>query len=419
MKAIAMRFSAKTRNTGGHWPAILTAGFLVVLVSYAGPLLVYLQASRAMGVSAAEFSSWVFAISITAGLTSIGLSLWTRAPVVTAWSAPGTVLLISLGTGMPFAEVVGAFLVAAAAILVLGATGLFDRLVAAIPGAVADGMMAGILFGFAVQAMAGAAEAPGVVAILVAGYFAFGALAPRYAMLMLLALGLLLSWAFYGVNPGAVGLALAEPRLTMPAFTLEAALSLALPLVLTTVTGQFLPGLTILRANGYEVAARPIILVSSLASIVAAFFGGITTALAAITLALCAGPESHPDPGRRWMAGVAAGCFFCLGGIFAGSIGRLLALLPAQIIALLAGLALLGAILKSLGDMVAAGRDAQAGLVTFAITTAGVSIWGVGSAFWGVLAGMGAVALTRVVRGDQGRPEPDRPQPATKPEEAR
>lgn len=380
---------------GNHWAGVLSAGFLVVLVSYAGPLLIYLQAAHAMGASPAEFSSWVFAISVSAGVSTILLSIWFRAPVVTAWSAPGTVLLISLGAQMPFAEVVGAFIVAAVAILVLGATALFDRLVTAIPKAVADGMMAGILFGFTAHAMSGIAEAPVVVAILVGAYFAFAAVIPRYTMLVLVALGLALSWTAYGVSPEAVGLALAEPRLTWPAFSVPATLGLALPLVITTVTGQFLPGLTILRANGYDVPARPILVVSSLASIIGALFGGITTALAAITLALCAGPESHPDPRRRWLAGVAAGAFFCLGGVFAGSIGRLMALLPVQIIGLLAGLALLGAILKSLGDMVGAFEDAQAGLVTFAITTAGVSIWGIGSAFWGVVAGVSAVAITR------------------------
>jgi benzoate membrane transport protein len=393
-----MAVQEEARAAGGHWAGIVSAGFLVVLVSYSGPLLIYLQAAHAMGVSAAEFSSWVFAISIAGGVTSIALSCWTRAPVATAWSAPGTVLLISLGTRLPFAEVAGAFLVAAAVILLLGVTGLFDRIVRAIPGAVADGMMAGILFGFAVDATGGIAEAPLIVAVLLAAYFAFSVLAPRYTMLLLLAIGLAISWQVYGVEPGAVGIAFAEPQLTLPRFSLEATLSLALPLVITTLTGQFLPGLTILKANGYEVAARPVIVVTSLASMLAAFFGGITTALAAITLALCAGPEAHPDPRRRWLAGVAAGVFFCVGGVFAGSIGRLLALLPVQVIAMLAGLALLGAIGKSLTDMLSQRGEVQAGLVTFAITTADVSLWGVDSAFWGVLAGIGAVAITRLVR---------------------
>lgn len=380
---------------GSGWLEILTAGFLVVLVCYAGPLLIYQQAAHAMGVSAAEFSSWIFAISIAAGVTCIVLSFWMRAPIATAWSAPGTVLLISLGTRLPMAEVVGAFFVAAAAILFLGISGLFDRLVRAIPRAVADGMMAGILFGFGVDAMGGFAKAPGVIVLLLGAYFALQVLLPRLTMLALLTLGLVISWQGYGVQLDTIGLQLAAPKFTTPQFSVQAMLGLALPLVITTVTGQILPGMTILRANGYQTPARPILIVTSLASMVGALFGGITTALAAITLALCAGPDAHPDPDRRWLAGVAAGVFFCIGGIFAGSIGALLALLPTEIIAMLAGLALLGAITKSLTDMLTAGTDVQAGLVTFIVTTADVSLWGISSAFWGVVAGVGAVIITR------------------------
>lgn len=397
-----MTISTPIEPDEGHWAGVISAGFLVVLVSYAGPLLIYLQAANAMGASAAEFSSWVFAISVGAGIASIVLSVWTRVPVATAWSAPGTVLLISLGTGLPFAEVVGAFLVAAVVILVLGASGLFDRFVALIPRAVADGMMAGILFGFGLQAMEGIAEAPFIVGGLLVAYFALMASVPRYTLLILLAIGLALSWQVYGVSPEAIGIGFAEPRFTAPAFSIEAVLSLALPLVLTTLTGQFLPGITILRANGYSVSARPLIVVSSIASIFAAFFGGITIALAAITLALCAGPEAHPDPRRRWLAGVAAGVFFCLGGIFSGSLAGLLTLLPVEIIAMLAGLALLNAILRGMTDMLASTEDAQAGLVTFIVTTTGVSIAGVSSAFWGVVVGIGAVAVTRAVRRLRG-----------------
>lgn len=397
-----MAISTSTEPDGGHWAGVISAGFLVVLVSYAGPLLIYLQAANAMGASAAEFSSWVFAISVGAGIASIVLSVWTRVPVATAWSAPGTVLLISLGTGLPFAEVVGAFLVTAVVILVLGASGLFDRFVALIPRAVADGMMAGILFGFGLQAMEGIAEAPFIVGGLLVAYFALMASVPRYTLLILLAIGLALSWQVYGVSPEAIGIGFAEPRFTAPAFSIEAVLSLALPLVLTTLTGQFLPGITILRANGYSVSARPLIVVSSIASIFAGFFGGITIALAAITLALCAGPEAHPDPRRRWLAGVAAGVFFCLGGIFSGSLAGLLTLLPVEIIAMLAGLALLNAILRGMTDMLASTEDAQAGLVTFIVTTTGVSIAGVSSAFWGVVVGIGAVAVSRAVRRLRG-----------------
>lgn len=379
-------------------PSTVTAGFLSVLVSYAGPLLIYLQAARAMGASDAGFSSWVMAISLAAGATSIGLSLLTRAPIVTAWSAPGTVLLISIGSDLPFSDVVGAFLVSALVILALGITGLFDRLVAAIPKPVASGMMAGILFGFGLTAMGAIGTAPVIFAVLVTAYLVFTVLLPRYAVVIMLAVGLLLAWLVEGVPMGEIRLTLAHPVLTWPTFSVQALAGLALPLILTTLTGQFLPGMAILRANGYRVAARPIVVICALASLPSALFGGITTALASITLALCAAPDAHPDTARRYAAGVACGLFFCLGGLLAGTIVQLLTLLPVAVIALLAGLALLGAIAKSLGDTLSpegtTPSDRQAGLLAFMVTTSGVSLLGIGAAFWGVAVGMAAVALS-------------------------
>lgn len=378
-------------------PSTVTAGFLSVLVSYAGPLLIYLQAARAMGVTDAAFSSWVMAISIAAGLTSIALSLMTRAPIVTAWSAPGTVLLISTGAGMPFSDVVGAYVVTALVILALGVTGLFDRLVAAIPRPVASGMMAGILFGFGLKAMGAMATAPAIFAVLVAAYLVFSVLLPRYAVVIMLVLGLLLAWLVEGVPMGDVRATFASPVLTWPSFSVQALAGLALPLILTTLTGQFLPGMAILRSNGFQVAARPIVVLCALASLPSALFGGITTALASITLALCAAPDAHRDPARRYAAGVACGVFFCVGGLLAGTIVQLLTLLPVAVIALLAGLALLGAILKSLTDTLSpdgsSPADRQAGLLAFLVTTSGVSLMGIGSAFWGVVVGIAAVGL--------------------------
>ena len=184
----------------------------------------------------------------------------------------------------------------------------------------------------------------------------------------------------------------------------EALLGLALPLFVTTLTGQFLPGMAILRANGYAVSARPVLVLAGLASLPAALFGGITTALAAITLALCAGSDAHPDPDRRYAAGVAAGAFFCLGGIFAGSVVAPLALLPVEMIALLAGLALLGAILKSLTDTVTAPENVQAGLLTFIVTTADIDLLGIGSAFWGIVVGVASVHTVRFARRIRATP---------------
>ncbi len=373
------------------------AGFLAVLVSYAGPLLIYLSAAEAMGVSKDGFSSWVFAISVAAGLSSIGLSLWFRVPVAMAWSAPGTVLLISLGTSLSPAEMVGAYMAVAAVLVLIGISGAFERLVQFLPPSVTNGMMAGILFGFGLKAAGGLATDPAAIALLIIVFAGCAVIIPRYAMLFLLASALLISAVFYDASVGTVNVAFAHLEITGPAFSTGAMLSLALPLLITTLSGQYLPGMAILRASGFNISANPILIVGGFVSVAAAFLGGITTALASITAAFCAGPDSHEDPNRRYVAGIACGVFFCLGGVFAGSIVEILILLPSALIALLAGLALLQPILKFVEAMLAS-DNAQAGLLTFMFTASGVSLFGIGSAFWGVVIGIAVHFLARAVR---------------------
>lgn len=375
----------------------IVAGFLVVLVSCAGPLLIFLQSARAMGVSEADFSSWVAAISATAGVASIVLSLGLRAPVLVAWSAPGVVLLGSVGPGLPFSDIVGAYLVAGLAVLVIGATGLFDRLMAIVPKAVASGMMAGILFRFGADALTGFGTAPVLVGALLLAFVVLSTVTPRFALIWLLAATLALTFARLGATEGPAQVFPAL-RLTWPTLSAEAVLGLALPLILTTLTGQFLAGLAILKANGFDVPARPVLMLSGLVSLAGALFGGITTALAAITMALGASTESHPDPARRYVAGVAAGVFFLLAAVFAGTIGWLMISIPGELIALLAGLALLGAIAKGLGDMLTSGPDIQAGMLTFVTSASGFAILGIGSAFWGLVVGIVAVHAARLAR---------------------
>lgn len=373
------------------------AGFLAVMVSYSGPLLVYLSASEAMEISTSMFVSWVFAISIAAGLSSIFLSLWLRVPISMAWSAPGTVLLISIGTSMSIAEIITAYLVVAVSLILIGLSGLFEKLVRLLPPAVTNGMMAGILFGFGLRAAQGFATDPVIVGVLIAAFVVLTVLVPRYAVLCLLGIAVLLTALFYEAPIGDVGLKVATPVLWMPELSVTAIATLALPLLITTLSGQYLPGVAILRANGFAVSTRPILVVGGVASAGAAFFGGISIALASITAAFCASSDSHEDPSRRYIAGVASGCFYCLGGLFAGSIVGFLILLPAAVIALLAGLALLPAIQKFMTDMLA-GDDVQAGLLTFLFTTSGMTMFGIGSAFWGVLIGLLATLILRNVK---------------------
>lgn len=381
------------------------AGFLAVIVSYAGPLLIYLSAAETMGISKDGFSSWVFAISVAAGLSSIGLSLWFRVPIAMAWSAPGTVLLISLSTSLSPAEMVGAYLAVAVVLIIIGVSDVFERLVKLLPPSVTNGMMAGILFGFGLKAAGGLATDPAAIALLIVVFAFCAVIFPRYAMLVLLASALLISAAFYDASVGTVGIAFATLELAGPEFSTGAMLSLALPLLITTLSGQYLPGVAILRASGFQISANPILIVGGLVSVAAAFLGGITTALASITAAFCAGPDSHENPDRRYVAGIACGVFFCLGGVFAGSIVETLVLLPSALIALLAGLALLQPILKFTSAMLAS-DDAQAGLLTFMFTASGVSLLGIGAAFWGVVVGISFQLLTKAALTFSGVSKP-------------
>ncbi|MED5500996.1 MAG: benzoate/H(+) symporter BenE family transporter [Pseudomonadota bacterium] len=365
----------------------VTAGFMAVLISYAGPLAIFFQAAQSADISNAMMTSWIWAISIGAAATGILLSLWLKVPVITAWSAPGTALLVTLFPGLSLNEAVGAYITAAAIILVIGITGTFDRLVAAIPRGIASAMLAGILFQFGLGVFTSLESTLALAAGMLVTYLVFKRLAPRYCLVLLVIVGMALAVLLEGASLEGVGIELATPTLIRPEWSWHATLSLAIPLVMVSLSGQFLPGMAILRGAGYATPARSILAVTSLASMVMALFGGITTVIAAITAAICTGREAHDDPGKRYVAGVANGVFYLIGGTFAGTIVALFAALPGTFVAVLAGLALIGAISANITHAIEAADHREASIVTFMATASGVSLLGLGSAFWGVVIG--------------------------------
>ncbi|MBK4737656.1 benzoate/H(+) symporter BenE family transporter [Noviherbaspirillum pedocola] len=366
----------------------VTAGFLAVLVSYSGPLVIFYQAAQAGHMSNDMFASWVWGISIGAALSGTYLSWKLRIPVITAWSAPGTALLLSLFPSISMQEVVGAYITAAVLILALGATGGFERLMALIPKGVASGMMAGILFPFGLNAFKAVSTLPLLALAMIVAYLVFKRLFPRYCIVLLLLFGSVLAVLTGSTHFSEVRLQLVVPHLIMPAWSWTSTFSLALPLVLVTLTGQYLPGMTVLKMSGYQSPARPIITANSLASVLVAPFGGITIAIAAITAAVCTGDEAHHDPAKRYVAGIANGLFYLVGGMFGGTLVLLFAALPRELIAVLAGMALLGAIMVNLAGIVAAQDHREAALISFAATASGMTFLGLGSAFWGIVVGM-------------------------------
>ncbi|MEK6668910.1 MAG: benzoate/H(+) symporter BenE family transporter [Pseudomonadota bacterium] len=368
----------------------ITAGFLAVLISYAGPLLICFQAAQSAHASPEMLASWVWAISIGAGVSGIALSWWLKAPVVTAWSAPGTALLITLFPHLSLNEAVGAYLTAGAIVLAIGLSGSFDALMRHIPKGVAAGMMAGILFQFGAKAFKAVETLPVLTLCMVAAFLVFKRWRPRYHMLMVLALGVAL--AAFGpfstpIPWSQMPLSLTVPVFIQPAWSWASTLSLAIPLVVVSLSGQYLPGMAILRAAGYDTAAKPIMVGTSLASLAVACFGGITIVLAAITAALCTGRDAHEDPGKRYIAGIANGVFYIVGGSMVGTILWLFAALPPAFIAVLAGLALLGAITANITHAVMDTEHREAAILTFLVTSSGMAFLGLGSAFWGVVIG--------------------------------
>lgn len=386
-------------STASMLPAIV-AGFLAVLVSFSGPLAIFFQAAQAARVSNEMFASWVWGISIGAAVAGIFLSWRLRIPVITAWSAPGTALLITLFPALSLNEAVGAYLTAALILLAIGLSGWVERVAAWVPPGVASGMMAGILVPFGFKAFTGLQTMPVLVLGMLAAYLIFKRSSPRYCIALLLATGAVIAWAGGSTDFGGLAFELAVPQFIQPAWSWSSTFSLALPLVLVTLTGQYLPGMTVLRTSGYDSPVRPIIATSSLVSLLVAFSGGITIAIAAITAAMCTGREAHEDPGRRYIAGIANGVFYLVAGLFGGSIVMLFAAFPKELVMTLAGLALLGPILANLGAMVAAQDHREASLIAFVATASGTSFLGLGSAFWGIVIGMVAC---RVLHGPHNK----------------
>lgn len=388
-----MRDAAEVGAAGERLRALpltaIVAGFIAVLVSFAGPLAIFYQAAQAARVDAAMFASWVWGISVGAGVAGILLSLRYRVPVITAWSAPGTALLITLFPGLSVQEAVGAYVIAALVLLVLGLTGSVDRIMRHIPQGVAAGMMAGILLPFGLKAFNSAGSLPVVAGSMIAVYLLCRRVLPRYTVVIVLVAGIALAVATGRTDFRGVGFALAMPALIVPAWSWSATFSLALPLVLVTLTGQYLPGMALLKTAGYDLSARPVMVTNSVVSLLVAATGGITIAIAAITAAMCTGPDAHEDPRRRYVAGIANGVFYLLAGLCAGSIVALFAALPKELVATVAGLALLAPIGANLDAMMAA-RDREAALITFVATASGISFMGLGAAFWGIAAGLAA-----------------------------
>ena len=371
----------------------IVAGLISVIVNYSGTFILVFQAARIAGLSPEQTASWVWSVSIGVGVTGLFLSWKYREPIITAWSTPAAAFLVTALATTPYNEAVGAYIISAAAFVLLGISGYFDKLIKLIPTGIASGLLAGILLQFGIGAFGGASADPVLVGILLASYLILKRFSARYAVVGILIIGLTYLLIQQRVDLSGLQLQLAKPVFTMPAFSLNAFLSVALPLFLITLTGQYMPGMLVLRNDGFKTSANPIVTITGLGSLIMAPFGAHAFNIAAITAAIATGREAHEDPSKRWIAGIAAGIFYILVGVFGVTLAAVFMAFPATFITSLAGLALLGTIGSSLSSALSDASTREASLITFLASAANINMLGIGGAFWGLVIGLFAYAV--------------------------
>lgn len=365
----------------------LLSGFVAVLVGYASSAAIIWQAAAAAGATAPQIAGWMTSLGIGMGISTLALSWWYKAPVLTAWSTPGAALLATSLQGVTLSETIGIFIFANALILICGISGLFARLMKIIPHSLAAAMLAGVLLRFGLQAFSNLEGHLLLCGSMLLAWLVTKAFAQRYAIVATLLVGGAVAALKGDVVTEQLSFAVVMPEFIAPTFNLTTLISIGLPFFLVTMASQNAPGFATLKASGYPVAVSPLMVFTGGLALLLSPFGVYSICIAAITAAICQSPDAHPDASKRWLAAAAAGVFYLMAGIFGGSISGLMAALPLSWIQTLAGLALLGTIGGSLHQALHNEAERDAAIVTFLLTASGATLAGIGSAFWGLVAG--------------------------------
>jgi benzoate membrane transport protein len=374
----------------------VVAGFVAVLVGFTSSAVIVFEAARAAGATPAQSASWLWALGIGMAATSIGLSLRYRMPVLTAWSTPGAALLITSVAGLPLPQTIGAFVVCGVLIFLVGASGWFERLMQQLPLPLAAAMLAGVLLRFGLDAFASMKTQLALVGGMFVAFVLLRVVLPRYAVVGAFAVGIAVAALQGQLGAIEASAALTQPEFVLPQFSWAAIIGVALPLFVVTMASQNVPGVATLKAHGYQPPLSPVIASTGVATALLAPFGGFAFNLAAITAAICMGPEAHADATRRYAAAVVAGVFYLLLGLFSALVTALFAALPRELVLAVAGLALLGTIGSGLLAALKDEPQRDAALITFLVTASGLTLWSVGSAFWGLVAGLFVLLVRRL-----------------------
>ncbi|SDO59408.1 benzoate/H(+) symporter BenE family transporter [Phyllobacterium sp. OV277] len=371
--------------------SVIASAVVAAIVGFGGTLALIIAAANALGATQAETASWVTALCLAMFVGTGYLSWRYKMPIITAWSTPG-LALIGASTGFTMQQGVGAFIVTAIAIIITGLVKPVSGLVSKIPASIASGMLAGVLFAFLTGAARTIPVDPLFVLPLILLFFVIRLFSPAMAVLAVLFGGILFAFAS-GRVANVPDIGLSTLTLIMPVFDTRAIIGIALPLYLVTMASQNLPGFAVLRAAGYEPPTSAALQVTGFISLLTAPFGAHTSNMAAISAAICTGPDAHPDPAQRWLTGPFYALSYLILAIFGASLVALFAVLPAPLIALVAGLALIGAFANALTIALKNETERLAAVVTFAVTASGISIAGIGAAFWALVAGLLVVAF--------------------------
>lgn len=378
----------------------MSSGFVATLVGFTSTIALIFHAARSLGATPDQITSWVLALGLGMGLTTIGLSLWTRIPVLITWSTPGAAVIASAASGINLAEATGAFLVCGVLMWISGATGWFERIMNRIPVALASALLAGILAKFALMAFAAATPHPSLVIGMLLTYLIGKRWWPRYAVLGVLIGGTLLAWSQGLLNTQALRWQWATPVWVTPQWSWHAVIGMGLPLFIVTMASQAVPGVSAIRVNGYVPPVSPLMTWSGISTVLLAPFGGYTFNLAAITAAIVLNPHAHAEAPKRYTAAIMAGLLYIVMGLLGGAVAGILTAFPPALVMGVAGMALLGTIGNGLAASLRDERYREAALITFLVTLSGVTLMGVASAFWGLVAG----TLTLFVENFRARP---------------
>ncbi|MEU5090166.1 benzoate/H(+) symporter BenE family transporter [Streptomyces sp. NPDC021356] len=401
-------FTARVRAAAP--PSAVAAGLIAVTVGVTSSAALVFTAAKAAGAGSREIGSWMLALGVGLALTCVSLSLRHRAPIVTAWSTPGAALLATSLTGVSMGRAVGAFVCSALLVLITGLTGWFARAMDRIPVPLASALLAGVLLRFGTGLFSTMQDSFAIAFPVFVLYVLARRIAPRYAVLLALTGGVLASVLTGGWRLDKLRVSLATPVFVAPDFDWKVLISVGVPLFVVTMASQNLPGVAVLRGSGYDVPVSPLMTWTGAVNVLLAPFGAFGLNLAAITAAICTGEEAHPDRTKRYTAAVWAGVFYLCVGVFGATVASLLTAMPNALVLATAGVGLLATIESSLTTALSDKSSREAAVVTFLATASGVTLLGIGSAFWGLLAG----ALTTVIAtvGRRGRATPAAPAPA-------